>query len=141
MFKSVELKQLSCLSNHKIVFDGYDFWWYSNIDGKWKIHCIKSFDTYKKALSYIMYWCERYSNLYIKKNKEVDRIVSDAIDQVRIYDIVNSKLKTKNKIEQIISIKPFISQVEIANYLSLTKPAINKHFIQASKRINEKSCV
>lgn len=125
-FNNREIDNLSRPHNHKIEFDGYDFWWHSYKKDKWELHCIKPFSNYKKAIGYIKYWLQQYALMISKDNDTINKITNDVIDQVRIYDIVNSNMKTVDKIYEIYTIKPFASGVELGKYLNISKMAISK---------------
>lgn len=125
-FSNREIDNLSRPYNHKILFDGYDFWWYSYKKDKWELHCIKPFKNYKKAIEYLKYWLQKYVLMISNYNESINKITNDVIDQVRIYDIANSNMKTIDKIYEIYTIKPFASQVELSEYLNISKMAISK---------------
>ena len=125
-FSNREIDNLSRPSNHKIEFDGYDFWWHSYRKDKWELHCIKPFSNYKKAIEYIKYWLQQYALMISNDNDAIDKITDNVIDQVRIYDIVNSNKSTFEKICDIYAIKPFATQVELGEYLNISKMAISK---------------
>lgn len=123
-----QLEQLANVNNHDIKFDGYDYWWFSRIDNKWSLHCIKPFKTHLKALSYIKYWLFKYSQEVANNEAMFERITTNVMNDVRIYDIVNSKLKTIDKVVAILDIKPYLNQTDISEYLRISKMAISKHF-------------
>lgn len=124
-----EIEQLSNPRNHDIKYDGFDYWWYSCIDGKWSIHCIKPFKSHLKALHYIKYWLVKYSQEVANNDAMFERITNNVMNDVRIYDIVNNpNLKTIEKVIQILDIKPHLTQTEISEYLEISKMAISKHF-------------
>ncbi len=130
-FSNREIDNLSRPHNHKIQFDGYNFWWHSYKKDKWELHCIKPFSNYKKALEYIKYWLQQYALMISIDNDAIDKITNNVIDQVRIYDIVNSKKSTYDKINEICVIKPFATQVELGEYLNISKMAISKQLKKA----------
>jgi hypothetical protein len=123
-----EIEQLANPRNHDIKFDGYDYWWYSNINGKWSLHCIKPFKSHYKALYYIKYWLVKYSQEVANNESIFERITNNVINDVRIYDVVNSNVKTIEKVISILNIKPYLTQTEISEYLGISKMAISKHF-------------
>ncbi|BDB52022.1 hypothetical protein [Flavobacterium ammonificans] len=132
-FSNKEIDNLSRTYNHKIEFDGYDFWWYSYKKDKWELHCIKPFKNYSKAIEYIKFWLNKYVLMISNDNESIDKITNDVIDQVRIYDIVNSNMKTIDKIFEIYTIKPFLSQIELGEYLNISKMAISKQLKKVRK--------
>ena len=136
-YKSSEIKKLAIPSNHKIKFDGYDYWWYSKIGRSWKLHCIMTFKDKRKALSYIKYWIYQYWNEDQKTEMVYSNMVNSAIDEVRIYDIVNdNRLKTIDKVIAILDLKPYLTQTEISEYLNLSIKAINKYFLKFGKKLS-----
>lgn len=125
-FSNREIDNLCRAHNHTIEFDGYDYWWYSCKKDKWELHCIEPFSDYKKALAYIKYWVQQYELMVEKNNDVFEKIANKIIDQVRIYDIVKSNKSTFDKICEIYAIKPFATQVELGEYLNISKMAICK---------------
>ncbi len=132
-FSNREIDNLSRPSNHKIEFDGYDFWWHSYKKDKWELHCIKPFSNYKKAIEYIKYWLQEYTLMISNDIDEINKITNNVIDQVRIYDIVNSNKSTFEKICDIYAIKPFATQFELGEYLNISKMAISKQLKKVRK--------
>lgn len=122
-----ELEQLANPNNHDIKFDGFDYHWLSRINGKWSLHCIKPFETHLKALSYIKYWLVKYSQEVANNEAMFERITNNVMNDVRIYDIAKSDLKTIDKVIAILDIKPYLNQTEISDYLGISKMAISKH--------------
>lgn len=136
-FTNSELKKLAIPANHKIKFDGYDYWWYSKIGRSWKLHCVKPFSDKRKALSYIKYWIYMYWNEDQKTEMVYSNMVNNAIDEVRIYDIANNdKLKTIDKVVAILDLKPYLTQTEISEYLNLSIKAINKYFLKFGNKLS-----
>jgi hypothetical protein len=123
-----EIEQLANVNNHDIKFDGYSYHWFSRIDGKWSLHCIKPFKTHLKALSYIKYWLFKYSQEVANNDAMFERITNNVMNDVRIYDIVNSNIKTIDKVVAILDIKPYLNQTDISEYLGISRMAISKHF-------------
>ncbi|WGK94260.1 MULTISPECIES: HTH domain-containing protein [Flavobacterium] len=127
-FSLKDLEQLSQYKNHTIKFDGYDYWWYSKIDNKWSLHCIKPFKSYQQGLEYIKYWLVKYAQEVINNEAIFERITDNVIKDVNIYEIANSNLKPLNKVIKILEIRPNLNQTEISEYLNITKMAVSKHF-------------
>ena len=123
-----EIEQLANVNNHDIKFDGYDYHWFSRIDNKWSLHCIKPFKTHLKALSYIKYWLIKYSQEVANNDAMFERITNNVMNDVRIYDVVNSDIKTIDKVVAILDIKPYLNQTDISEYLGISRMAISKHF-------------
>ena len=126
-FTETQLTHLSKPKNHKIKYDGYDYWWYSKQNNKWQKHCIKSFDTAKEVYGYIKYWMHKYQKQSAKNELHLSKIVDNVMNEVRIYDIAKSDLKTIDKIERILCFKPYATPTELTEYLHLSKQNIGKH--------------
>ena len=120
-----ELNYLKENENHKIVYDGYDYIWYSNIGNGFQLHSIKLFKDYKETVSYIHYWVYRYNKEYNKKDNYMDKMLNDLMKEVQIKDICKNKdLKTKDKIKSILDINPKIKNLELSKLLDVSKMAI-----------------
>ena len=128
------LRQLSVLTNHKIVYDGYDYRWLHFLDGEWSIHSVKFFNDYKQCYNWIrstVYRWEKeitsrdlkraskeyYSNMF--KDLEVDR---------QIHDISKDhESKTYEKVKQIVELRPSISRDDIAELLNISTRSVNRY--------------
>jgi hypothetical protein len=127
MYTEEQIANLSKAENHKIKYDGYYYWWYSKRNGKWQKHCLKTFDTPTDVYGYIKYWIYKYRKKTAENEFKLSSIVDNVMDEVRIYDIVKSDLKTKEKIESILCFKPYATPSELKDYLHLSKQNIGKH--------------
>lgn len=126
-FNISELKKLSDIENHKIIYDGYDFWWYSNKDKEFTLHCIKSFDNPMEAKAHIIYWQLKYIQELNKKENYLDKMLNDLMIDVKIKNICKDKtLKSKAKIKQVLYIKPNTTPIELSKLLEVTTMAISK---------------
>lgn len=129
-----ELELLCKPENHKITFDGFEFWWYHKIHGnKWSLHYIEGFKDWKKPYSWLqtrLYkWTKELTDRRVeaassyfyemKKNLEAAKQVMDISN--------NKKLKTKQKIKMIQELLPNESITYIANVLNLSRQAIHRH--------------
>ncbi len=129
-----ELELLCKPENHKITFDGFEFWWYHKIHGnKWDLHYIEGFEDWKKPYSWIQTWLYKWSKeltdrrvkaassyfIKMKKNLEATKQVIDISN--------NKKLKTKQKIKMIQKLLPNESITYIANVLKISRQAIHRH--------------
>ncbi len=127
-----ELKKLSDIENHKIIYDGYDYWWYSRKfeNEDFTIHCIIPFNNYKTLLINIKVWIRKYHKLSIGIDC-VDIMLQELFIDVKIKDIANNKdIKLVNKIKQILEINPSIKQKELVDLLEVTKMTISRYFKQ-----------
>lgn len=128
-----ELKKLSDIENHKIIYDGYEYWWYSVKDKEFTLHCIIPFNDYKTLLINIKVWIRKYHKLSIGIDC-VDLMIQDLLLDVKIKNIAkDNNIKTNNKIKQILVLKPNVKNKELCSLLSITKMAISKQL----KSINQ----
>ena len=47
------LQSLTQIKNHKILFDGYEYYWVRKLEDKWERHFILNFANKKKAFHYL----------------------------------------------------------------------------------------
>lgn len=129
-----ELELLCKPENHKIIFDGFEFWWYHKIHGnKWDLHYIEGFEDWKKPYSWLQEWLYKWSKELtdrrvlaassyfseMKKNLEATKQVMDISN--------NPKLKTRIKIKMIQELLPNESITYIANVLKMSRQAVHRH--------------
>jgi hypothetical protein len=122
------LRQLKEITNHKVIYDGYEFVWLSKIDNKWQRHYIDNFKDYNKPMSWIYFninkWNKEYEqrSLSYMKNMQLDLEI-----EVRITEISReANIKTKEKIEEIVKLKPSINNQEIADILGVTVRTVRR---------------
>jgi hypothetical protein len=66
-----QLEKLSLPSNHKITYDGFEYWWHHKINGnKWELHYINSTEDSSKYVKYLTYWLIRWSKELSERLKE-----------------------------------------------------------------------
>ena len=58
------LKQLKEITNHKVIYDGYEFIWMSKLDNEWSRHYVANFDNYNKPMSWIYFNISIWDNEY-----------------------------------------------------------------------------
>ena len=129
-----DLESLCNPENHKITFDGFEFWWYHKIHGnKWDLHYVNGFKDWKKPYSWLK------ENLYKWSKELTDRKVKDASSYFyemkknleatkQVMDISKDpKLKTKVKIKMIQELLPSESVTYIAKVLNISRQAIHRH--------------
>ena len=46
-----DLLHLKELTNHKVVYDGYEFVWMHRLYGEWNRHYVNNFEDYNKPMS------------------------------------------------------------------------------------------
>lgn len=121
--------QLKELTNHKIIYDGYEFVWMVQLDDGWIRHCVNNFVDYNKPMSWI------HHNIYIW-NKEYRDRQAEYLENMRKKLEVDVKIaeisreanrKTKQKVLEIINLRPDISNKSIAELLDITIRSVERH--------------
>ena len=123
------LKQLKDITNHKVIYDGYEFVWMSKLDGNWNRHYVRNFTNYNKPMSWIhvsIYKLNKeYKNRYSKYLEDMRRSLE--ID-IRIQEISRvANIKTKQKIQEILNLKPDINNKDISDILGVTIRTVERH--------------
>jgi Holliday junction resolvase RusA-like endonuclease len=123
------LKQLKDITNHKVIYDGYEFVWMSKLDGNWNRHYVRNFTNYNKPMSWIhvsIYkWNKEYKNRYSNYLENMRRSLE--ID-IRIQEISRvANIKTKQKIQEILNLKPDINNKDISDILGVTIRTVERH--------------
>jgi hypothetical protein len=132
MFTIQELKDLKEFQNHKILFDGYHYRWYSKINNNWNLHSIKLFDNYNKPFSWIKFnisiWKKEYNKFVLEENKKhIRRIKKELKIQYKLHNIKRqAELSNINKVNEILKIKPDISNNEICDLLGLSRMQVHR---------------
>lgn len=123
------LKQLKDITNHKVIYDGYEFVWMSKLDGNWNRHYTTNFDNYNKPMSWIhtsIYkWNKEYKNRYSQYLEDMGRSLEIDIRIKEISRVAN--IKTKQKILEILNLKPDINNKDISDILGVTIRTIERH--------------
>lgn len=129
MWSIEHLEQLKELTNHKVIYDGYEFIWQVKLDGKWIRHYVRNFEDYKTPMSWIFFNLSRWNNEYNNRRKQyLKNMQLDLETEIKITEISReASIKTKEKIQQILKLKPNISNKEISNILGVTIKAIEYH--------------
>ena len=129
MWSTEELKQLKELTNHKVIYDGYEFVWQVKLNGKWKRHYIRNFDNYNVPMSWIYHNLSKWNNQYNDRRKQyLKNMQLDLETEIKITEISReANIKTKEKIQQILKLKPSISNKEISDILGVTIRTIERH--------------
>ena len=129
MWKTEHLKQLKEVTNHKVIYDGYEFVWMSKIDNKWSRHYISNFKDYNTPISWMHFNLSRWNNEYIsRQSKYLKTMKADLEVEIKITEISReANVKTKQKILEIINLKPSISNKDIAQVLGVTIRTVERH--------------
>ena len=129
-----ELESLTKIKNHRIMFDGYEYYWVRKLNEKWERHFIINFKTKEKAFSYLKYNIGKWRKELLKlKNKlennasykDLERILDV---QVKTYKIVNSGMPTIERINHIRLVNEDITVSELSNLLDVKSSIIYRHF-------------
>jgi hypothetical protein len=129
-----DLESLCNPENHKITFDGFEFWWYHKIHGnKWELHCVKGFEDWKKPYNWLhanLYkWGQEITERKVKASERYFNEMKSSLEATKkVIEISNNKkLKTKTKIKMIQELLPNESITYIANVLNISRQAIHRH--------------
>ena len=129
-----ELESLTKIKNHRIMFDGYEYYWVRKLNEKWERHFILNFKTKEKAFSYLKYNIGKWRKELLKlKNKlennasykDLERILDV---QVKTHKIVNSGMPTIERINHIRLVNEDITVSELSNLLDVKSSIIYRHF-------------
>ena len=123
------LRQLKEITNHKVVYDGYEFVWLSKLDNKWSRHYIRNFTDYNTPMSWIYFCIAKWNKEYLdRQNSYIIDMRKELDIEIKITEISrDAKAKTKAKIKEIIELKPNISNKDIADILGVTIKSIEYH--------------
>mgnify|MGYP006097625071 FL=1 len=128
-----ELESLTKIKNHKIMFDGCEYYWKRKLNEKWERHFILNFKTKEKAFSYLKYNIGKWRKELLKlKNKlennasykDLERILDV---QVKTHKIVNSGMPTIERINHIRLVNEGITASELSNLLDVKSSIIYRH--------------
>ena len=129
-----ELESLTKIKNHRIMFDGYEYYWVRKLNEKWERHFILNFKTKEKAFSYLKYNISKWRKELLKLKNELENNASykdleRILDvQVKIYKIVNSGMPTIERINHIRLVNEDITVSELSNLLDVKSSIIYRHF-------------
>ena len=123
------LRDLKEVTNHKVIYDGYEFVWMSKPDNIWSRHYISNFEDYNKPMSWIPPHTYNWSKEYKQRQEKYLADMRRSLDiDVKIREISReAKVKTKEKVREIVNLKPDISSKDIADILEITTRAVEYH--------------
>jgi len=127
------LKILTQVDNHKIMYDGYEYYWLSKLEDDWERHFILNFEDSKKAFHYLKYNIDKWQNeLNVRLEKTVvaesyKQLIKMLDTQEKITKTVNSVLPTIEKINHIKLINEGVSAEELSSLLNVKKSIIYRH--------------
>ena len=128
------LQQRCVERNHKITYDGYDYVWNEFIDGKWERQSIIEYDTFGKAVSHVRFWLAKYNKELTRRNlakanaEHFNKMRREAEVLKSLHEISREyNCKTKEKIKQMIELKPDITNEEIVSMLDTSIRTVERH--------------
>ena len=123
------LKQLKEITNHKVIYDGYEFVWMVKIDNKWGRQYVENFTDYNTPMSWIHFCIDKWSKEYNSRpNKYIKDMQTDLEIEIKIREISReANIRTKNKIKEILKLKPTMSNKEISDVLGVTIRTVERH--------------
>ena len=126
-----QLCNLKEIINHKVVYDGYEFVWMSKPDGEWVRHFVSNFEDYNKPMSWIHHHTYNWGVEYRARHSKYLEDMRKSLDvDVRIKEISReAKFKTKEKVNEIIRLKPNMSNKDIAGLLEVTVRTVERYKI------------
>lgn len=129
-----QLEKLSDPNNHKIIYDGFEFWWYHKInDNNWDLHYIEGFEDYKKPYSFLKTWIYKWTKELSERKLEAAKLSLRGLnkhlkDMQKVVEISKSDgIKTKEKIRLINEIIPGMSITDLAKALNISRQVIHRH--------------
>jgi len=123
-----DLRNLKEMTNHKVVYDGYEFVWLSKRQGKWNRHYTNNFEDYNKPMSWIHHHVYNWSKEYRQRHaKYLDDMRIQLDIDIKITEISReANTRTKIKINQILKLKPILNNQQIADILGVTIRTIRR---------------
>ena len=135
-----DLQSLTQIDNHKIMFDGYEYYWVRKLKDEWERHYILNFKNKKKAFSYLKYSIGKWEKELFKRISKVERIASyKEIERIlyiqeKTLKTARSSLPTIEKINHIRLVNKGITADELSNLLNLTKSIVYRHIRKLEER-------
>tara|TARA_R110000796_G_scaffold251626_1_gene383519 strand:- start:66 stop:521 length:456 start_codon:yes stop_codon:yes gene_type:complete len=135
-----ELESLIEINNHRIMFDGYEYFWVRMLEDKWERHFILNFSNKRKAFSYLKYNVGKWNKELLDRKKITDRITSykelETIlhTQEQTHKILNSKMPTIEKINHLRLVNNEVSATELSNMLDVSSSMIYRHIRNLEER-------
>ena len=135
-----DLESLTQIDNHKIMFDGFEYYWVRKLKLKWEKHFILNFKDKKKAFSYLKYSIGKWEKELIKRiskdgriasYKELERIL---YIQEETHKTASSSLPTIEKINHIRLVNKGITADELSKLLNLKNSIVYRHIRTLKER-------
>lgn len=135
-----ELQSLIQINNHRIMFDGYEYFWVRMLEDKWERHFILNLSNKRKAFSYLKYNIGKWNKELLKRKKITDRITSykelETIlhTQEQTHKILNSEMPTIEKINHLRLVNNEVSATELSKMLEVSSSMIYRHIRNLEER-------
>ena len=135
-----ELESLIQINNHRIMFDGYEYFWVRMLEDKWERHFILNLSNKRKAFSYLKYNIGKWNKELLKRKKITDRITSykelETIlhTQEQTHKILNSEMPTIEKINHLRLVNNEVSATELSKMLDVSSSMIYRHIRNLEER-------
>ena len=135
-----ELESLIQINNHRIMYDGYEYFWVRMLEDKWERHFILNFSNKRKAFSYLKYNIGKWNKELLKRKDISDRITSykelETIlhTQEQTHKILNSEMPTIEKKNHLRLVKNEVSATELSKMLDVSSSMIYRHIRNLEER-------
>ena len=135
-----ELESLIQINNHRIMYDGYEYFWVRMLEDKWERHFILNFSNKRKAFSYLKYNIGKWNKELLKRKDISDRITSykelENIlrTQEQTHKILNSEMPTIEKINHLRHVNKGVSATELSKMLDVSSSMIYRHIRNLEER-------
>lgn len=134
-----DLTKLINPMNHKLIFDGYEYYWYHKINyTRWELHYIKPFqdiNIYNNLLHATIYkWNNELEARKVKTDKlEAAKLKEKKKNINKIIKISKRSLKTVKKLKLILEIDNSIEDRDIYKALNISKATFYRHIKNLKK--------
>ena len=127
-WKTSDLKDLKEITNHKVVWDGYEFIWMSKINNVWSRHYVRNFKDYNTPISWMYFNISKCENEYDKRQKKYVKDMRKELEiEIKITEISRDTIKRNtNKVLEILQLKPSLNNQEIADILGVNIRTIRR---------------
>lgn len=128
-----QLLALTQKKNHKVEYDGFEFWWYCRPDKKWVLQSIKGKENHNDVYHLIFYNIALWKQEYKKRVKDEDRRayykMQKNIQLLNEISKINKDdtLSIKEKVIKIWDINPTYKIKEVAKILNISDSNVRYH--------------
>jgi len=105
------------------------FEWMSRANNTWERHYVSNFRDYNKPMSWIHHHTYRWGKEYKQRQDKYLANMRRSLDvDVKIREISREvEIKTKQKVKEILNLKPEINTTDIADILGVTIRTVERH--------------